>query len=75
MHATQDPPQDTHPACDGCGAPFTPKTTWQRFCGPKCRDAWHRNPNRPGTVDQRLDELERRVAAIEAPMLIQGRGA
>jgi hypothetical protein len=27
--------------CDHCNQQFQPAKSWQRFCTPKCRDAWH----------------------------------
>jgi hypothetical protein len=27
--------------CDHCDRQFQPAKSWQRFCTPKCRDAWH----------------------------------
>ena len=27
--------------CDQCDREFRPAKSWQRFCTPKCRDAWH----------------------------------
>jgi len=27
--------------CDNCDRQFQPAKSWQRFCTPKCRDAWH----------------------------------
>lgn len=28
-------------ACDTCGALFTPKRSWSRFCTTRCRNAFH----------------------------------
>ena len=27
--------------CDRCGAPFTARRPWQKFCSDGCRFAWH----------------------------------
>jgi hypothetical protein len=27
--------------CDHCDRQFQPVKSWQRFCTPRCRDAWH----------------------------------
>jgi hypothetical protein len=27
--------------CDHCDRQFQPAKSWQRFCTPRCRDAWH----------------------------------
>lgn len=28
--------------CGACDALFAPKKSWQKFCGPTCRNDWHR---------------------------------
>jgi hypothetical protein len=27
--------------CDHCNREYQPAKSWQRFCTPRCRDAWH----------------------------------
>jgi hypothetical protein len=27
--------------CEKCDREYQPAKSWQRFCTPKCRDAWH----------------------------------
>ena len=51
-------------ACAGCGKLFAAKRRWQRFCSDKCRSDWHRRNDKP--LSQRVEELERRVAELEA---------
>ena len=55
----------TEKPCEGCGNPFTPKRAWGRFCKTACRNAWHKRNAPPS---DRLADLERRVAALEAKL-------
>jgi len=43
---------------------FTPKRAWQRFCSPKCRKTFHASMT-PEALRRELDDLKRRVAALE----------
>lgn len=52
--------------CRGCPSTFQPKRRWQAFCSDSCRSEWHRKKKL--TPDERLVELERRVAALEAKL-------
>jgi len=56
--------QDSAPPCEGCKAAFVRRRRWQRFCSPACRNDWHHRNSMP-TAD-RLEDLERRVKALEA---------
>jgi endogenous inhibitor of DNA gyrase (YacG/DUF329 family) len=39
-------------ACEECGKPFRPGTTWSRFCGDRCRlEAWSLNHIRVHKAD------------------------
>jgi len=51
--------------CDHCGAKFTPKRPWQRFCSPACRFAhWNeRNPRQPIVAEQ-LQRIEAKIDAL-----------
>lgn len=40
--------------CPYCGTMFSPATTWQQFCNPKCRRQYIR---RYGKIDRKLYEL------------------
>lgn len=43
MHLEQaGAPAQAEPTCEQCGGPRAAKLRWQRFCGPKCRNDWHR---------------------------------
>lgn len=50
--------------CEACGAIFRPRRDWQRFCGAPCRKTYHAKLT-PEALRRDLDELRRRVAALE----------
>lgn len=57
--------------CLACGAVFLPKRPqWQKYCGTRCKNAWHRDEKKRLEAGEltRLDQLERRVAALEAAL-------
>lgn len=58
--------QGSAPPCEGCGQAFLAKRRWQRFCSNSCRSDWHRRRDMP--TAERLEDLERRVKALEAKL-------
>lgn len=69
MH--QEATQRTGRTCKRCGAIFTPRKAWQAFHSVACRRAWHAEHGDSG-LKRRVDELERRLAAIEAAIAPKG---
>lgn len=65
--ATQDAgkPSGKAKTCRACQSPFQPRRTWQHFCSPRCRNAWHSSMT-PEAMRRDLDALAARVAALEA---------
>lgn len=57
----------TAAACEVCGSQFDRRKRWQRFCGEPCRNAYHRDKRTSrGALTARIEQLEQRVAALEA---------
>ena len=54
--------------CDECGKDFRPKTTWQHFCSPKCRNDHNNREFRRAQQEARREEYAAEVAAHEARM-------
>jgi hypothetical protein len=48
--------------CEQCGEEFREVKSWQRFCTPRCRDAWH------------YDQWKHELAQTDATE-VNGRGA
>lgn len=40
----------TERSCPTCGELFTPRSSWGRFCSTKCRNAYHAEHGRTGTI-------------------------
>lgn len=47
--------------CPVCGNTYAPKKPWQRFCGPVCRNRFHKS----SSLEARVKALEARVAKLE----------
>ena len=43
--------------CDWCKAEFTPAKTWQHFCCPQHRDAWHDNEKTLARINAEHDRV------------------
>lgn len=56
---------DTPATCPTCQGQFKPKRRWQRFCSSAHRRAYHKGTG-GGDMAKRVEELERRVAELEA---------
>lgn len=57
------------PICRECGEGFKPRKAWQAFCNARCRRRWHgKREAAPAEWRDRLERLERRVAALELGM-------
>lgn len=56
--------QPSQATCEECGGPYARTRRWQRFCGARCRNEFHRK--QALGQDGRLAELEQRVAALES---------
>ena len=50
--------------CPVCATAFVPRRRWAKFCSPKCRNAYH-NSMAPEVLRRDLDELKRRIEALE----------
>lgn len=51
--------------CPVCLGQFRPKRPWARFCSVRCRNLFHRQNGSFTDLRRRIDELERRVRALE----------
>ena len=50
--------------CEQCGEEFHVVRHWQKFCTPKCRDAWHYDHwKREQRNQQKLEEAQADLAA------------
>lgn len=52
------------PACETCGAHFTPKRGWARFCSTPCRNAFHGAERRKEAIRARALDLYAALAAL-----------
>ena len=70
---TNDDESDVGPAqivCGHCGAKFTPRRHWQRFCSATCRFSnWNEANPRQREVNERLTRIEQKIDALR---LLQG---
>ena len=48
--------------CDKCNKPFSPATSWQRFCSSKCRDDWNNAEKKRAAYAAEVERHEERLA-------------
>lgn len=64
-------PEGSTKPCEQCGAPFTPKRPWARFCGSGCRNDFHGAEARKEAMRAAAPELLEVLLDVRA--LIRGR--
>ena len=47
--------------CEWCEGPFSTVKSWQRFCQPKCRDAWNNREKLRRQIEAAEERHEQRV--------------
>ena len=50
--------------CLTCGNDYQPTKSWQRFCGPVCRNKHHHGKRTVEALAKRVDALEKQVELI-----------
>ena len=51
--------------CENCGKEFEKRTTWQKFCLPKCHDDYHRKGKESFRgLAERVDKMEREILLL-----------
>lgn len=68
MHQTHFP--GAQATCPVCKAAFTPKRSWQRFCSPPCRKAYHSAPDPVAMLRREVEELRERIEKIEGFLVL-----
>lgn len=64
-HTRQAVPQTLPLPCFNCEAPFYPKRSTGKFCGPTCRVQWHRKQKRtPGTPQNVAAEVKADIEVV-----------
>ena len=57
--------------CGHCGAKFTPKREWQRFCSSACRFAdWNEKNPRQRIVGEQLQRIEAKLDALRGEAIV-----
>ena len=57
--------------CDQCHEPFDPKKYNQRFCGPVCKSAWHREHNTNNGSIKSIHQIKGGKWSVTVPFLEQ----